>query len=332
MGEKIAVEEANAAGGINGRMVRIIAEDDEYIPARTVQAVSKLLEQDEVFAITEASSSSNWLAILPRLEEEGVPSINPLMASLAPIEAGPKTHFSVGMGYREGAHRLMTELISRYPDVKWASIQREDETGIDHERGFISALEEAGIEPVSVQRFNRGQTDFSVEVLKAQQAGATGVFMGVLPSDVATMMSEGQKLGMDAVYSTLWISHLNPMLDLVSGTGADLYLYDYVTSLNGPEMADFRALAEKHLSAEDLARMNRYSITGYATMRVLLEAMERCDEELTRACTIEQMENLKDFETGVTAPVSFSPDNHLAVTEGAPLKIDAEKGEFTELE
>lgn len=329
LGEQIAVAEANAAGGINGRQVRIIAEDDEYVPARTVQAVNKLIEQDNVFAITEASSSSNWLAILPMLEEQGVPSINPLMASLEPIKAGPKTHFSVGMGYRDGANELMNALIARYPDRKWASITREDETGIDHERGFLAALESAGQTPVLTQRFRTGQTDFSVEVLKAREAGANAFFVGVLPSDVSTMMSEAEKLGMDAIFATLWISHIKPMLGLVGANGERLHLYDYVASLDSESMADFRALAGKHLPADDVAKMNRYSITGYATMKVLLEAMRQCGQDLTRACTIEKMENLKDFETGVTEPVSFSPDNHLAFTKGAPLTI--RDGQFVSL-
>lgn len=321
LGERIAAAEANAAGGINGRQIRIIAEDDEYVPARTVQAVNKLIEQDDVFAITEASSSSNWLAILPMLEEQGIPSINPLMASLEPIKAGPKTHFSIGMGYRDGAHELVKALIVKYPDRKWASITREDETGIDHERGFLSALEEAGQKPVLTQRFRSGQTDFSVEVLKAREAGATALFVGVLPSDVATMMSDAEKLGMDAIFATLWISHLKPMLGLVGNNSERLHLYDYVPSLEDASLADFRALAAKHLPADDIAKMNRYSITGYATMKVFIEAMRQCGAELTRACAIEKLEAMKDFETGVTQPVSFSPDNHLATTRGAPLII-----------
>lgn len=328
VGQQIAVGEINAAGGVNGRMVRIIAEDDDYIPARTVQAVTKLIEQDDVFGLLGASSSSNWLAILPMLEEMNVPSINPLMASMEPIHAGPNTHFSIGMGYRDGAHELMTALIEQFPEVKWASILRDDETGIDHERGFLSALEAAGQDAVLTQRFRTGQTDFSVEVLKAREAGATGLFVGILPSDVASIMSEAERLEMDAVFATLWISHIDAMINLVGANGSRLYLYDYVPSLDDPSLADFRALAATHLSAEDQARMNRYSVTGYATMRVFLEAMSQCGDDLTRVCAIEKLQGLQNYDTGVTQPVSFSPDNHLAVTPGQPLTIDADAGRF----
>lgn len=332
LGEVIAVEEANAAGGINGRMINLIAEDDEYIPARTVQAFNKLMEVDQIFALAAGSGSSHWLAIMPILEEEGIPNINPLLASMAPFEAGPNTHFGIGTSYRDGAYEVMEVMNERYPGLKWASVVQEDESGLDREVGFNMAAEALGFEVVSQQRSGRAQTDFSAEVLRLRDAGATGIFIGGLPTVDAAILQEVNRLGMDAKVATLWLSHSDATLQLLGDNAEGLVLYDFVPSMSAPVLDGFHELARTHLSPEDQARINRYSVTGYATMKAFIAAMERCGEELTRACALDQLNSLTDFDTGVMGSITWSPDQHLAPVAGAPLTIDRESGTFVALD
>jgi branched-chain amino acid transport system substrate-binding protein len=74
------------------------------------------------------------------------------------------------------------------------------------------------------------------------------------------------------------------------------------------------------VSDDDFKRINRFTMTGYAGARVLFEAMRRCGKALTAACTISQMESIKDYDTGVTSPVSFSPTSHLSLQKLQLLK------------
>ena len=57
-GSKLAIAEINEQGGINGRKLRAIYEDDGYVPARSVSAVKKLIDSDKVFALTGTTGSS----------------------------------------------------------------------------------------------------------------------------------------------------------------------------------------------------------------------------------------------------------------------------------
>lgn len=331
LGERVAVEEANAAGGINGRKITLIAEDDEYVPSRTVQAFNKLMEVDNIFALVAGSGSSHWLAIMPTLEGEGIPNINPLLASMKPFEAGPTTHFGIGTSYRDGAYEVMQVMNSRHPGLKWASIVQEDESGIDREVGFNAAAEELGLDVVAQMRVARTQTDFSAEVLRMQQAGAKGIFIGGLPTVDAGVLQEVRKLGMDAQVATLWLSHNEPTLKLLGENGAGLVLYDFVPSMTDSRLDRFHALVKEHLSTEDQGRINRYSVTGYATMKAFIEAMNRCDRELTRVCTLEKLNSLVDFETDSMGKITWSPDAHLAPVAGGPLTIDVAAGRFVPL-
>jgi branched-chain amino acid transport system substrate-binding protein len=331
LGLQIGVEEVNAAGGVNGRKIKFVAEDDAYIPSRTVQAFNKLMDVDHIFALTAGSGSSHWLAILPQLESEGIPSINPLMASLAPFEAAPKTHFGVGISYREAAYNMMKVLSTRHPGLKWASMVQDDESGIDREVGFEQAAKELKLDVAMKARYKRGQTDFSADVLRLKQAGVTGLFLGGLPTDDAAIVKDLKRLDVPAKVGTLWLSHSQSILDLMGDAGQGVYLYDFVPSMDDPSLAPFRELAKKYLKPADEAKINRYTVTGYVTMRFFIEAMKQCGKDLTRACTIQKMDGLKNFNTGIMSPITFSPGKHLAVVQGQPLMMDVANKRFVPL-
>ncbi|MDB5828315.1 MAG: hypothetical protein JWQ73_2535, partial [Variovorax sp.] len=74
-GSKLAIAEINAAGGINGRKLRAIYEDDGYVPARSVSSVKKLIDSDKVFGLTGTSGSSHMVAMLPAVEEAKIPTV-----------------------------------------------------------------------------------------------------------------------------------------------------------------------------------------------------------------------------------------------------------------
>jgi ABC-type branched-subunit amino acid transport system substrate-binding protein len=78
LGVKAAVGEINEAGGINGRTVRLITEDDGYVNSRTVEGMRKLLDVHKVFAITAISGAAQGLTILPMIKDSGIPTMSPI--------------------------------------------------------------------------------------------------------------------------------------------------------------------------------------------------------------------------------------------------------------
>src|SRR5437016_8652334 len=80
-GMKMAVEEINAAGGINGRKLKLILEDSGYDPKRAVLATQKMVERDEVFAMVGPMGSPTVLAAQDVLFDAGVLQLFPLTAA-----------------------------------------------------------------------------------------------------------------------------------------------------------------------------------------------------------------------------------------------------------
>ena len=69
IGVKIAIAEINAAGGINGRKIKYVLEDDGYVTARTIQGLRKVIDVDKVFAMLGISGSGQSIAAMPVLEK-----------------------------------------------------------------------------------------------------------------------------------------------------------------------------------------------------------------------------------------------------------------------
>src|SRR6476619_3252403 len=70
LGSKIAAGEINAAGGISGRKIKILTEDDGYIPSRSFQALTKLLEEDGIFALNGTSGTAIFFVNDPATTEK----------------------------------------------------------------------------------------------------------------------------------------------------------------------------------------------------------------------------------------------------------------------
>lgn len=328
LGTRVAAEEINAAGGINGRKIKLALEDDEYVPAKTVQAMQKLMDADNVFAMTMVSGGSHGLAIMPMIEENNIPVVNPLVTTDAHFQPPRNSFFGIGMGYQTAMPDLIKFMEKKHPDLKWGSIVQDDESGIAREEGMDIGLKEIGKEAVLKQRFKRGQADFAAEILRAKESGATAMILGALPAQHAAMFKEMKKIGFAPKIGVAWIDHIPQAIPLYGPEGDGVYIYDFVPSMTDERVAAFNETAKKFLSPEDFAKMNRYSLIGYASLKVQAAAMAACGKELTRECEVENLKKTKDFETGFMSPITFGDDVRLTALKGIVLRVDAAAGKF----
>src|SRR6202795_1485864 len=130
IGHKIAIAEANNAGGINGRKIKYVLEDDGYVTARTIQGARKVIDVDKVFAMLGISGSGQSIAFMPVREKAGIPTV----IDVAPVkflwEPPRKNVFVVGQSYEEGIIHLVNYLADKNPGKKWGLITQDDDYGI----------------------------------------------------------------------------------------------------------------------------------------------------------------------------------------------------------
>ncbi|MBN9370613.1 MAG: hypothetical protein ABS53_05955 [Hydrogenophaga sp. SCN 70-13] len=322
LGVKVAVAEANAAGGINGRKLRLITEDDGYVPSRTIQGVRKLVNSDKIFAFTSISGTAQSQAAMSIIKQSGLPAMAPITTYEGLYKPTIKNVFAVGYDMREAVYGLVSMMADRYPNKKWAVISQDDEYGENVREGFERAAKEKKLQVVSSQIFKKGQSDFSSEILKVKQSGAEALMAGGVLGENITMTKELERIGHKIPVGVTYVSRVPASAKMMGSAGENVYTVDYVYLESSPEAKGFMDKMEKYLTAEERGRANRYSFTGYAATRALFTAMERCGKALTADCTNAELAKLKNLETGAMTPIGFTAENHLAAPKLFLLKAD----------
>ena len=194
-GAKLAVEKINAAGGINGKKIELIAEDDQATNPGMVLAFSKLVSRGDLVAIIGSLRSTQMNAINEDAKKAGIPvffgGTDPTLTSLGNqwfFRARPSDAFSARVLADFGVNGLKKK--------KWAVVHSNDAFGINGAKALIASLKALGVEPVTVQNFNNGQTDLTPVVLAVRQAGADIISTYVAyETDVGLLARQLRQLG-----------------------------------------------------------------------------------------------------------------------------------------
>ena len=312
MGVRVAVAEVNAAGGINGRKVRLITEDDGYVNSRTVQSVRKLATVDKVFAITTVSGANQGLAALPIIEQTGVLTFSVMGFSKQLYDPVKKNVFVFGQTYDVLFDEMTTFMAKKHPGKKWGIVSQDDESGEIVREGFERAVKSGSLNVVSRQIYAKGQQDFSSEMLKFKQAGGEMLIAGGIVNENVAMVKELERLGMKVPTGIFYVGRYPVTLQLMGPASDGIYAADYVEAETGPKGAAFMERVKKYVSEDEFKKVNRFTLTGYASANTIFEAIRRCGKAVTWACSIDQLEKLRNFDTGVMGPISFSPTSHFS--------------------
>jgi branched-chain amino acid transport system substrate-binding protein len=333
LGSKIAAAEINAAGGINGRKLTIITEDDGYIPSRSFQALTKLLDVDNIFALNGTSGTANVLAMMPLIVENNLPTV----VSTAPSELVYKpvrpSVFTFGANYRDAFYAQLKYIHdhSEPKDAVYGLIRQDDDFGKEVETGYDRAIKDFGVKDGIRLRFKKGTSNFSAEMAQMKQAGVNVLVNGAIFAGAANILSEARKLDMNLQSVDVWSEGIPASAKLSAPAGYDYTVGDYV-ALTGPATDKFLEMAKKFTTPEELAGVSRYTFVTYIGLKALAHAMGECGKELTRACTIEKLRQTKDLDTGgLSAPVSFDNPQQLSGTAVAVYQLIAKDVKFKAL-
>ncbi|MBL4869037.1 MAG: ABC transporter substrate-binding protein [Pseudomonadales bacterium] len=337
LGVKIWNADVNERGGINGRKVKIRYEDDGYVPARTVQSLKKLMDLDNIFGLLGTSGSAHLKAMLPVLDRENVPAINAIAVNSAHFNPIHNSVFVIGPTYCQEIRAALGKLVEMksLQKAKFGLVYQDDDYGTDVRCGYLKAIEDNKLNNVIELKYHRGQKNFSSEVLKLRRAGVTALMAGGIISETAALLKETYRNRMDIAFLTTHASHLLPVQKLAGKAGDGYLIADYMPPLSStdiPGMKRFIDLAKKHLSEKEFKSINRYSTSAYIGGLVMEEGIKRCGKELTRSCFINNLENLKDFDTeGLMGPISFAPGKRQSASSAIIIRSNAKTQSFEQI-
>ena len=177
-GAKIAVDVINAKGGVLGKKLELILEDNKSNPKEAVAAVEKLILRDKVPLLIGAWSSTYTLAIMPKLIEYKVPLIVETSSSGKITTSGNPWVFRISPTSEMEAKAFLSKLDSFKPSLKkidFLSVNNDWGRGSSDE--FAKSLKAKGVQVGSVQFMTPDATDLSAQLTAIKQSGGDTLFL-----------------------------------------------------------------------------------------------------------------------------------------------------------
>src|SRR3954466_15504636 len=204
-GLKMAVDEINGAGGINGRKLKLILEDNGYDPKRAVLASQKMIERDKIFAMVGPMGSPTVLAAQDILFDAGVLQLFPLTAAeftfkFDPAKPQERLKFNNLLPYVESTRAALKYMMEAKNFKKPCIMHQDDEYGKNVLDGFTQQVEAMKLTPASVTSYKRGASDFSAQVAKMKSDSCDLVVLGTVIRETIGAMGEAKKLGWDVTF------------------------------------------------------------------------------------------------------------------------------------
>jgi len=200
-GMQMRLDEANDAGGVNGRKFRIVVEDNGSQPQMAVRAIDKLIRSDEVFAIVNPFGSGPNAAVVKRAVDAGVVYFGPWGASaIIRKSAGDSPLlFTVTPNYDTIMDTGVTWMLDNYKPKKVGFIYQEGPLGALMGAGVKKALAAKNMVYAAEAGYKAGDIDFSSQVARMKAADADMIVIATITRETVGIMAEVKKLGWNNV-------------------------------------------------------------------------------------------------------------------------------------
>ena len=305
----------NDNGGVNGRKIDWIVENDSYNPQQTVAVVKKLVDRDDVFAVVSTLGTVTNLAVLPFLHQRGVPVINPAGGHVNLNKPKDKNVFGILPLSSEIGESMADYALARLGAKKIAIFFQNDQFGKDQRDGAVEYLKKKNLAPAAEAGYVPADVDISAQVIALRQAQPDAVLLAVIPKHGSLFMKEAQKLG----WKPKIVGHntmADPVVTDLAGDaleGIYVNLMTAVDSMDTPQVKQANEILSKY---SPKTKPGYYPYLGMAGAKIFVEGAKKAGQDLTRAKLIKALEDMKHIETGLVPPLDWSATYH-----GGPLKF-----------
>ncbi len=318
----------NEEGGINGRKIKFIYEDDSYQAAKTQSIAKKLVEQDKVFCVVGGIGTANNLAVKDYLVENGIPNVAFATGSGALVNPPVKNWFGLLTNYTFEGTVFAQFSADTLGSKKVAVLYQNDGFGKEGQQAFVKAAKDKKLEVVAEVSYETGAADLSSQALKLQQSGADTVFFAAVPGPGAAATKEMDKLGYKPKQLLTFVLN-DPSYFTAAGKAAEGVYTSSFTPLpdsDDPKVAEYRDFMKKYLPNEQIGS---FSMWGYTGGQVFIEGLKRAGKDLSRETLVAGLESIVDWKGSIAANISYGPNNR--APQNSLYIIQFSNGKFNKL-
>ncbi len=322
-GIELAVEEINAAGGVNGSKIVLVIEDDQGRPEQAKTVVSKLINQDKVRAVLGEVASTNSLAAAPVAQEAKIPMITPSSTNPKVTEVGDYISRVCFIDPFQGA--VMAKFAANTLKAKTAAILGD--VNSDYSKGLTQFFEEEfaklGGKVLAKEAYTQTDPDFKGQLTKIRELKPDVIYVPGYYGQVGIIAKQARELGINVplLGGDGWDS---PEIWSLGGEALkNTFISNHYSAENpAPEIQNF----VKAYKAKFKVEPDSLSALAYDAAKVLADAIKRAGGASDSAKLKDAINSTKDF-AGVTGKITIDATRNAVkpavVLELMPIKSGA---------
>jgi branched-chain amino acid transport system substrate-binding protein len=341
LGIDTAFNRVNDAGGVDGRMLRLIAADDSYEPTRTAEAMRQLYEKDQVFGIIGNVGTPTAAIAVPYALERRMLFFGAFTgASILRHDPPDRYVFNYRASYAEETDAVVRYLVKlrRLLPRQIAVFAQQDSYGDAGFAGVAKAFRSLGISDSAILRLNYTRNtvdvDEAVNQLRAQKLPIKAVVMVATYRAAARFIEKTHDVYPGMIYTNVSFVGSTALADELMLLGPR-YATGVIVTQVVPAVSGYSSVVLEYKNA--LAKYfpgeapDYVSLEGYVSASVLIQALKRAGPQIDTEKVIDQLEGMRNLDLGLGAALGFGRAEHQASHKIWGTAID-EAGKYQPIE
>ena len=305
---KMRFDEINDAGGINGRKLKVIIEDQAYQVPKAVQACNKLINRDKVFAFVAPLGTPMNNACFKDQFAVGVPNLFPLSAARSMYEPYERLKFYGAASYVDQVRSGIDYFVKTKGKKAVCVMYQDTDFGKEVLEGAEQQTKKLGIKIVETTAHKPTDQDFTAPITKLRSAGCDLIVMGTIVRDSIVPYTTARKAG----WNDVDFLGSAAVYDLVVGAAQGMEGF-YGMGLTEMPYVDSGVASVKKF-VEDYKKKfnvdpNIGAVYGYVAADLTVQGLKNAGKDLTLDSFIKGLEAIKNYKDIFNGPqVSFGPN------------------------
>jgi branched-chain amino acid transport system substrate-binding protein len=305
----------NDSGGVNGRQLNLIIEDDRYSIPPAIAALKKLVYRDKIFALIGPSSISQTNALWKSVQKEKLPTMS---ISLPEVAVSPfKRYLFVITDIAPGQAKVLIDYMIKdfnLKEPKVALVYPDTEAGKTDLAVAIERLKKYNITPVTKEVLAPGSIDAGSQVMNIKRYKANVIaHVGTIPSTTITLLRDSKKMGLKIPIFGSFAAMLGEEINAIGEAANQFYSVHAMSPWygKGPGVEEMRKITLKYHPGTEKPYRGTFYTHGWILKTVMVEGLKRAGRNLDGEALVDALESIKDYNAGgLCAPITYSSESH----------------------
>ncbi|MEW6615536.1 MAG: ABC transporter substrate-binding protein [Thermodesulfobacteriota bacterium] len=323
----------NEHGGINGRQLNLIVEDDRYSIPPSIAALKKLVYRDKVFALLGPGSASQVNVLWKGIQKDKLPTIPVATPEIAVIPL-KKYIFIIIDTYAGQVKALIDYMIKDFnlKEPRVAVVHPDTEAGKIDLAPTLERLKRYNLTPVTKEILSPDAVDASTQVMSFKRYNANCVLhVGTITPTTITLVRDLRKLKLNIPVFASWGAMLGEEMNAIGEAANQLYSVHATSPWygKGPGIEEMRKITLRYHPGTDKPYRGTIYTHGWIMATVLVEGLKRAGKNLDEEALVSALESMKNYDTGgLCAPITYSSESHKGGDSWRIYKADPAAGRF----